>query len=291
MNIAFYLHDIKDAVSFEKQLIWFKKKYRLISAADLRDIIYEKRNISNCCHLTIDDGWLSTYQIIFPLLKKYNIPVSIFVSPEMCKNGKNFWYMEYRKEDENSIKTLLVDEKIFTREILSFPLELIFKEMKVDEVYSILEKYKILNNMPLNERNIVNIDELCEMSSSGLVEIGAHTMSHPILANEDASRSEREIQQSIRELELIIGTKVKSFAYPNGIPNLDFTQREVNFVHSLGIDLAYSVNPGVIKTSTNPLCIPRVGSTNRLKLGLLGLRMPSLHDQVNPRKKIKSYKL
>lgn len=91
MNIAFYLHDENDSNIVEAKLVWLKKHFHFISAKELYKFYYENIPLSNTCHLTIDDGWISTYKIIFPLLKKYNIPASIFVSPRFCKEEKNFW--------------------------------------------------------------------------------------------------------------------------------------------------------------------------------------------------------
>ena len=291
MNIAFYLHDEKDSVVFERQLLWFKKNYALVSSQDIRACYYEGKKLKNACHLTIDDGWLSTYQVIFPLLKKHAVPASIFVSPQACLEGNNFWYMEYKGYDETCIKKILIRRGLFTSNILPFPVDLIFKEMKIDDVYSVLEEYRSLNRISLKSRAIINERELKEMDASGLIEIGAHTITHPVLANESAERMENEIRCSIDGLSQLLNRKITSFAYPNGLPGVDFGSREMEIVKSCGIELAYSVQPGTFTGKGNPLAIPRTGSIARLKLGYMGLHLPSLHDQEKPRKLIRSCKL
>lgn len=291
MNIAFYLHDETDPVVFEKQLLWFQKHYKLISSKEVRDFYYEGKTLKNSCHLTIDDGWLSTYNVIYPLLKKYNIPASIFVSPKMCSENDNFWYMEYKGYDEIKIKNILIKRRLFTQEIYKFPIDLIFKEMFIDDVYSVLEEYRMLYRISKKERGFIDLDELIELDKSGLIEVGAHTMTHPILAKEKNQRSSEEIKNSIDDLSSILNRKITAFAYPNGLPNVDFGQREIDTVKDCGIELAYSVEPGTIKRTTNPLAIPRTCSIQRLKLGVLGLKLPSMHDQVTPRRLIQACKL
>lgn len=291
MNISFYLHDEKDPVAFEKTLLWFKKHYTLVSSREVRACYYEGKKLKNTCHLTIDDGWLSTYRVIYPLLKKHAVPASIFVSPQACKEGTNFWYMEYKGYDQDCLKQLLIGRNYFTSGITPYPLDLIFKEMKIDAVHSVLEEYRQLKRIPLKERAIVNEQELKEMDASGLIEIGAHTMTHPVLSNEDTGRVESEIRFSIENLSHLLGRKVTTFAYPNGLPGVDFGLREMEIVKSCGIELAYSVQPGVLNGSGNPYSIPRTGSVSRLKLGRIGLSLPSLHDQEKPRKFIRSFKL
>lgn len=39
--------------------------------------------------ITIDDGWKSVYTYIYPLAKKYNIPVTLFIYPQTISAGKH----------------------------------------------------------------------------------------------------------------------------------------------------------------------------------------------------------
>lgn len=291
MNVVVYLHDEPSSDVFEKKILWFQKHYTLVSSEMVYEYYYHGKQLKNACHLTIDDGWLSTYQVVFPILKKYNIPISIFVSPYMCSNGKNFWYMELKGMDEMCLKDILISRNLFVPEVKTFPIDLIFKEMRIDDVYSVLEEYRLKQSELPKARNVVNIDELLEMDRSGLVEIGAHTQTHPILSNENDERVRKEIRSSVEELSDILHRKVISFAYPNGIPGLDFGNREVELVKECGVKLAYSVCPGVMKREGNALRIPRTCSLSRLKLGCVGLKLPSMHDQVKPRRRICDCKL
>lgn len=291
MNVVVYLHDEPSTDIFEKKILWFQKHYTLVSSKVVYEYYYHGKQLKNACHLTIDDGWLSTYQVVFPILKKYNIPVSIFVSPYMCSNEKNFWYMESKGMDEMCLKDILINRNLFAPEVKTFPIDLIFKEMRIDDVYDVLEEYHLKQSEPPKARNVVNIDELLEMDKSGLVEIGAHTQTHSILSNENDKRAREEIRSSVEELSGILHRKVISFAYPNGIPGLDFGNREVELVKECGVKLAYSVWPGVMNRDGNALRIPRTCSLSRLKLGYVGLKLPSMHDQVKPRRKIRDCKL
>ena len=288
MNIAFYLHDENDSNIVEAKLVWLKKHFHFISAKELYKFYYENIPLSNTCHLTIDDGWISTYKIIFPLLKKYNIPASIFVSPRFCKEEKNFWYMDLAYCDKDFIKNELVQRNIFSSKISNYPIELILKEIPIDLVYEIIEKYKPQLSI---QKKIVGINELIEMDKSGLIEVGAHTVTHPILSLENDDRSFNEIKASVVELEDILQHKIISFAYPNGLYNIDYSEREIEYVKSCGIKLAYSVMPDIISQKNNPLSIPRIGSFKRLYLGKLGIKLPSLQNQAGIRERIRKYLL
>lgn len=291
MNITLFLHDEKDFSSCEQHLLWLKKHYTLISSREVKALYYSRKKMHHVCHISIDDGWLSTYQVVFPLLKKHNIPASVFVSPLKCKEESNFWFSEFKGYDEVLLKDMLIHRGLFTESIKQYPVELIFKEMKIDEVYSVLHEYRNVYSEPLKERDVVNVQELIEMDRSGLVEIGAHTMTHPILANESDERAEQEIKDSVLQLSELLNRRVTTFAYPNGLPEWDFGKREMKIANDCGIELAFSVTPGVMDVDKSPLSIPRTCSLQRIKLGYLGLKLPSLHDQTKIRKCIRKYKL
>ncbi|UUZ56827.1 polysaccharide deacetylase family protein [Massilia sp. H-1] len=67
------------------------------------------------------------------------------------------------------------------------------------------------------------------------IEIGAHTISHPILTSLDDASSRLEIEGGKRELEAIIGKPVRLFAYPNGKVGKDFDQRHTAMARGLAL--------------------------------------------------------
>ncbi len=287
MNLAFYLHDELNSLNFEKKILWFKQHYNLIGLNELHDFLYLNTTLHNSCHLTIDDGWKSTYDVIFPVMKKYRIPFTIFVSPEMCEKESNFWYYAYKFCNETDLKNHLIDWGFFFPEIHKYPLELILKEIPVDEVYDLLNYYLSKHPEIQIPRGFINTKELREMADSGLVEIGAHTLSHPILSGESDQRAKTEISESISRLADIIDRPVTAFAYPNGLEQLDYSPREIKIAEEAGIKMAFSVNPGRITHKTNPLSIPRWGSTARLHFGRWGKFLPSRGNQIKLRREIR----
>ncbi len=73
-----------DLKYFERQLEYFKKSYNVITLNEYYNI-KSGSSVSpqNPLVITIDDGYLDNWIWAFPLLKKYNLPATIFVSPEM----------------------------------------------------------------------------------------------------------------------------------------------------------------------------------------------------------------
>lgn len=290
MNFAYYLHDEKSQEQFEQTLLWFKSRYNLVSINELREHVYEGKPLKNACMLSVDDGWRSTYEVIYPVMKKHDVPFTIFVSPQVMETGMNFWYYTLRYCNEEEIKDILVRRGYFTEDVKQYPAELILKEILIDEVYDVLNEYLKLHPEIKVPRGFMNTEEVLELHRSGLVEVGAHTLIHPILKAEDGNRAQNEIATSVERLSDILGKQVISFAYPNGIEGVDYSGRDEQYAKEAGIKMAFSVDPGVITHNTHPLSIPRWGSQARLRFGRWGMYLPSRANQAKIREQIRKCK-
>jgi len=112
-------------------------------------------------------------------------------------------------------------------------------------VWPLLKKYNykatlyvIINK--LGAKGYITRDQLRELASSGLVEIGSHTFNHPDLRNLKKKDAQFEIQASKKILEQISGQPVLTFAYPFGYYKFDFFE----MMAKTGYTAAVSVQPG-----------------------------------------------
>ncbi len=92
---------------FEKQIVFLKKFYSFITIKEYYQARKTgKNNKRNPILLTIDDGFLDNWLYAFPILKKHEIPATIFISPEMVDKREivrtissnvsdNFGYMSW----------------------------------------------------------------------------------------------------------------------------------------------------------------------------------------------------
>ena len=104
------------------------------------------------------------------------------------------------------------------------------------------------------------------------MQIGAHTVSHPILARLSDEQARQEIGDSKIFLEKLLGERVGLFAYPNGKPGEDYMPQSVDVVRSLGFDAAVSTQWGTSGTGDDPLQIRRFTPWDKTKLRF-GVRM------------------
>jgi peptidoglycan/xylan/chitin deacetylase (PgdA/CDA1 family) len=99
--------------------------------------------------------------------------------------------------------------------------------------------------------------ELERLAGSPLIEIGAHTMTHPTLALAPIEDQQREIAECRTALEHVLERSVTAFAYPYGNPFSDYTSETVSVVRHARFDLAFTTDGSFATLECDPLQIPR----------------------------------
>jgi len=259
-SFVLYFHDEADEALFEKIILSLKSRYQLVSAVELEELLLGKTKLENICHITFDDGERSFYTVVFPILKKHQVPVSLFLSPEILTTGKNFWFQEIRGYDSTIVKDIIARQlQISKQKINKFSYQNILKSLTYAEISGIIHTYRQETNCPEKMSLNISLDEVHEIENSGLVTIGAHTLNHPILKNEDDKSCSAEIAESIKQFEELLQHPVKYFAYPNGRPHIDFGEREIRCLKQNNISMCFSTELDTLSADTNMLSIPRMG--------------------------------
>ena len=100
---------------------------------------------------------------------------------------------------------------------------------------------------------LITGEELALLAAGDLVEVGAHTRTHPSLPQLDDAAARGEIAGSRQELELVLGRPVTTFAYPAG----RFSPRDVEIVRAAGFRAAVTCEPGVNGVATDRAVLHR----------------------------------
>jgi|SRR5690625_323018 len=260
-NTCINLHVIQDKGWFEMLVKQLKKMYSMVSIEELYSYYYEGIPLKNACHITFDDGDRSVYEKAFPILKKYNVPASIYVSPKSIVRQENFWFQEIRGYDETVLRNVIIELGLYERDIPNSAIKPLLKELDVDMIWEIIHNYRKRTNTDPKPCFNMNEGELLELNESELVSIGAHTLDHPILKNESDERATKEISDSVEWLGELLNKPIYHFAYPNGRYSEDFGEREMRVLDNNGIRLSFSTDKGTFSLDNNPLKIPRSGIT------------------------------
>jgi peptidoglycan/xylan/chitin deacetylase (PgdA/CDA1 family) len=107
------------------------------------------------------------------------------------------------------------------------------------------------SHRPLDE------NQINEMSSCGLIEIGCHTVTHPKLATLDLESQRKEIGSSKERLEEILGERVRSFAYPYG-RECDYTSDTVGLLREAEFECGCSTSQGLVEDGSARFQLPRL---------------------------------
>lgn len=256
-NSIIILHVVNDMKWLENTICLLKNLYNIVPLSDLVEHI-KGGILKNACHLTFDDGDLSFYHNVFPLIKKYKVPVSIYISPRIAKEKINYWFQEIQGYDPVKLRSIIKDTIAYKDINLErYPVEALLKQMKFDSILYIIEQYRKQRKIPRKSFMNMTVEQVTELKRSGLVSLGAHSLNHPILANESDEVSRCEIINSIKDLSELLDERITSFAFPNGKIGLDFGQREINTLKSSGVSIAFSTENRNINQSDNPLNVPR----------------------------------
>jgi len=235
-----YFHNPSRAV-FERSICWLKKNDCVfISSDELLDILnnkipFPRRGV----WITFDDGWRANLSEVLPVMLKYNIPLTFFISSGPVENSGVFWFSLVRTfrdflpsiYQNNLQKLWSIDEKQ--------------RKAIVEE----LEK----KCSPLLVREALSVNEIKAISRIPLVTIGSHTVNHVITVNCTDAELEAEISNASLKLEQWTGKKVRFFAYPNG----DYGGRERKFLREAGIKLAATTRKEFISKKSDLYSIPR----------------------------------
>jgi peptidoglycan/xylan/chitin deacetylase (PgdA/CDA1 family) len=240
---------------FRRILLYIKRSYRAMTVSELFEV---KSSIGsypkNAVAITFDDGYENFYDLAWPLLREFNLPATVFVVPDLINNQKWLWFDRFiyigdalRKVfSENKVKNLMAEMKRQTAE----QREKLLGEFARNFGVSIPEQ------APAQFR-LMSWDMLKKLSRSKLIEVGSHTLSHPILANESDEKAWVEIYESKNIIETKLGVLCKSFCYPNGLRN-DYRIDQVGMVRRAGYVCGIAAHFGFVTSKSNLFALPRI---------------------------------
>ena len=245
--------------------------------------------------VTFDDGYADNLLQAKPLLEKYDIPASVFITTEYTGADREFWWddldrlflqpgvlpgalglrVKGRDYHWQLGETARYDETACDR-------HLGWRAWQADEptprhaVYRSL--WQLMQIMPDSEQQQVRREllawagagdrarpthraltptEIVELARGGLVDVGCHTLTHPQLSALSPDAQRREIRLSKAQLEEVLGRAVTSFAYPYGRA-CDYTPETVALVQEAGFDCACSTLVGSVGRRADRFQLPRL---------------------------------
>jgi peptidoglycan/xylan/chitin deacetylase (PgdA/CDA1 family) len=179
--------------------------------------------------ITFDDGYAECYHKAFPILRRFGLPATIYLSTGYIDDPQRiFWWdavEEYVVNHLNQDELLDLGlprgflRKFFDAAWTSAPdmVEAFIRGPLVQLRPSERKAFLDLAQETASSRpDILTWDQVREMAMSGLVEFGAHTVNHPYLDELPYEDALQEILTSKQRIEAETDRPVWSLAYPSG---------------------------------------------------------------------------
>ncbi|MBO9542510.1 polysaccharide deacetylase family protein [bacterium] len=211
--------------------------------------------------VTFDDGYRDNYTHAFPILKAYDIPATFFVTTGMIGERRHFWWDRVRRGLKPVAEVTAVWPELGHRlqgRSHDEQVRLVCAALKTLDTATARERLERLCDPVVPDvRQTMTWEELREMAAEGM-EIGSHTVTHPILANQDPEEAAWEIQHSKETLERELDRPVRHFAYPNG-RMVDFSPTLMALIEGVGYQSACSTVTGYASLRSSRFALERIG--------------------------------
>lgn len=270
--------------TFEMHLDYLTKNSRVISLMELINEIETdtKPSKKKTVAITFDDGWNDFEYNAYPIIKKFNTPVSVFIPTAYPSSSKLFWTDQLAlnlkvistSEKLNSILKR-IEENCHDSKLADLIKTSIYelKEENVQSLDTLIEHLKLIDQetrrnlsanllnyakeycSPICEPQFLSWESISELSKDPLITFGSHSHQHSIMTHLTKEQIKDELTESIQIFKEKEIPSIPVFCYPNQNRNkeTDSLLKEAGFSHSLGkIDEEES-------DTINPPCISRIG--------------------------------
>ncbi|MHB1360710.1 MAG: polysaccharide deacetylase family protein [Rhodocyclaceae bacterium] len=216
--------------------------------------------------ITFDDGYADNYLHALPILRKHGLPATVFVATGFLDGGR--MWNDTIIESIRGASVPVIDAGFIpglTRLPVGANKE---KQLAIERIIAAIKHRPAAQRLEIAERTMEacqsKLDTSLMLSSEQVralrqagMDIGAHTITHPILASLDKATARREIAESREFLEGLLGEKIPLFAYPNGAFGRDYLPEHVELVKTLGFAAAVTTNWGASSVHSDIFQLPR----------------------------------
>jgi peptidoglycan/xylan/chitin deacetylase (PgdA/CDA1 family) len=249
---------------------------------------------SRAVSITFDDGYADNLHLAEPLLRQHGVPATIFATTGHTDTRSEFFWDELDflllQPGVLPAELILHWGQSTKRFDLAEASTYSHGQWAQDRNWNVLQPARpgsrqklylelcaLIHAMPTQQRSdcirqirewaganiagreshrMMSSDELRAISNSPVIEIGAHTVTHPQLAAETVDQQNDEIRLSRLALETTLGQPATSFSYPFGTRR-DYTSETVAAVAAAGFKMACSNFNGKVESATDRYQLPR----------------------------------
>lgn len=257
--------DEPDTRCFSEVLGWIASWFNVLSLPVAVDCLKEAKLPPRAAAITFDDGYADNFTLARPILRQHGLSATFFIATGFLDGGR-MWNDTVIESLRQCRETVLDLEPLaLGRHDIA---DLAGKRAAIHAIIGRIKYLPVAERAALSERIaeiagatppddlMMTSAQVVEMRKSGM-QIGAHTLTHPILARLDPPRAREEIGGSKRILEKLLGEEVPLFAYPNGKPDEDYRAEHATIVRDAGFTAAVSTAWGAADAASDLYQLPR----------------------------------
>jgi peptidoglycan/xylan/chitin deacetylase (PgdA/CDA1 family) len=260
---------------FDELVAVLTKHFPTLTATDGVKCLTEGTLRGPAVVISMDDGYRDNLRSALPILTKHGAKGTVYVEAGAVGDRRlswthcYFWVIEHKgfdffleryralSRDTRAMEKLEAearaggDLRYHLKRILKYEADLEDRDRVCREILREAggDAEKIVGEIYLT------VEELKELDKAG-VEIGGHTVNHPILARLTDGQVEREIVDGRRRLEDWLGHPIRTFAYPWG-RRWDYDERAVKVLEKEGFVAGLSMDPGTNLTGAHKYHLKR----------------------------------
>jgi peptidoglycan/xylan/chitin deacetylase (PgdA/CDA1 family) len=275
-----------DPEIFAGQMETLARDWSPISLAELVQGFQMRRLPERAVAVTFDDGYADNLEVAAPILLEHAISATLFVATDLIDSGGPLWWDELASllleperlpstltlssgngdrwrippvadEERRSSATTLApwDAKPGTRLRAFYDVWLALRAFDVPTREAALDEIADWSKVPRpSGRVLLTWEQLREFAALPGFDLGAHTLTHPVLPTCSHERAGAEIAGSADRLRTEAGVEVAQFAYPFGA----WSPSIARLVADLGFSAAYTTEGSAISWSASAHALPRV---------------------------------
>jgi peptidoglycan/xylan/chitin deacetylase (PgdA/CDA1 family) len=254
-----------DAPAFERQMRTLATHCHVLGLGGALRRLAEGTLPSRAVAVTFDDGYEDNVRIALPVLRRLGVPACFFVATGFLDGGMmwNDAVIESLRGAQGDTLDLdavglgclrigaLAERRAALHTILSA-----LKYLSPAERSAGVETVRRAAGARPVIQPMMCAEDVRHLHQEGM-EIGGHTVTHPILTRVSADEARSEILEGKLRLEEILDAPVELFAYPNGKPGRDYTPVHVRMVRELGFRAAMSTQWGAASRADDRYQLPR----------------------------------
>ncbi|HWI14671.1 MAG TPA: polysaccharide deacetylase family protein, partial [Burkholderiales bacterium] len=265
------LPEVIEAAVFEEQVCLLARAFNVLPLGDACARLAAGKLPARSVCITFDDGYADNETVAAPILKRYGVSATFFVSTGYTRGGIMFndaiiEAVRRAPADTYDLSPLGLGPYTVSgiqsrRKLISALIARLMYRSAGDRSDQVEKLAGLLRTEPPRDLMMTHA-QIANLHAGGM-EIGAHTVHHPILSLLDREHARAEILEGKRELERITQAPVRLFAYPNGKPGIDYGPRDTALVKEAGFAAAVSTAVGVAARDSDLFQLPRLGLWDR----------------------------